>query len=291
MGPEMIIIGLLTIGLIWYGRLLSINADKTMATDTSNASTSFLIGLVTNFFDTLGIGSFAPTTALLKVTKSINERVLPGTLNVSFAIPVMIQAIIFIKAIDVDILTLASLIIASVVGSYFGAGIVSKLPKKQIKIIMGFALIIIAGFFVLSLVGVTGSLGGEELGLTGIKLIVSIVIFLILGALMSAGVGLYAPAMVTVLLMGMSPAVSFPIMMGACAFLMPVGSAKFIKEEAYAPKIAIFMALGAVIGVVFATNVVTSLPLDVLKWLVVAVCIITGGVMLKEGFAMKTANE
>ena len=97
--------------------------------------------------------------------------------------------------------------------------------------------------------------------------------------------------MVTVLLMGMSPAVAFPIMMGACAFLMPVGSAKFIKEEAYAPKIAIFMALGACIGVVFATSVVTSLPLDALKWLVVAVCIVTGGIMIKEGTAMKSANE
>lgn len=290
-GPQTVIVGLLVIALIWFGRLLSVDADNTMQDDNSKSGTAFLIGLGTNFFDTLGIGSFAPTTALLKFTKSIDERILPGTLNVAFSIPVMLQAIIFITAIEVDIVTLVALIAASVVGSYFGAGVVSGLPKKHVKIIMGFALIVIAAFFVLSLVGITGSLGGEAIGLSAGKLIIGVIIFVVLGALMSAGVGLYAPAMVTVLLLGMSPAVAFPIMMGSCAFLMPVGSAKFIKEKAYAPKLAVFMALGACIGVVFATSVVTSLPLDALKWLVVGVCLITGAIMIKEGTAMKTVNE
>lgn len=285
--PELIIVILLVVGLIVFGFKFSSHAERNMKNDTSSSSLSFLIGVVTNFFDTLGIGSFAPTTALLKVTKSIDDRLLPGTLNVAFTIPVMLQAIIFIKAVEVDILTLVSLIGAAVVGAYFGAGIVSNLSRKKIKIIMGFALMTVAFFLLLAILGITDSLGGDATGLTGTKLIASILIFLVLGALMSAGVGLYAPAMVTVLLMGMNPLVAFPIMMGACAFLMPVGSLKFIKENAYAPKLSLFLSLGGVIGVVFATSVVTSMDLDLLKNLVVVVCVVTGYVMIREGLAIK----
>ncbi len=41
-----------------------------------------IIGFVVNFFDVLGIGAFAPQTALLKFTKQTEDQVLPGTLNV-----------------------------------------------------------------------------------------------------------------------------------------------------------------------------------------------------------------
>lgn len=287
-----IIIGLLSVILIAFGGALVYDADKKIKTDDSNAPVAYLIGMLTNFFDTLGIGSFAPTTALLKFTKSIDERLLPGTLNVSCTMPVIVEAIIFIKAIEVDIITLVALILSAVVGSYFGAGVMAKLPKKQVKIIMGFALIIIAFFLLAGQLGWIAGLGtGTAIALTGTKLIAGIVIFVILGALMSAGVGLYAPAMATVYLLGMSPAVAFPIMMGSCAFLMPVGSYKFIKENAYAPKVSLFIALGGVIGVIFATNVVTSLPLTALTWLVIIVVTITGLVMAYEGVKMKTNNE
>lgn len=292
MSASIIIIGALSLMLIWFGRVLVVDSDKKMATDNSNAAIAYLIGMFTNFFDTLGIGSFAPTTALLKFTKSIDERLLPGTLNVSCSIPVMVEAIIFIKAIKVEIPTLVTLIVAAVIGSYLMAGVVSKLPKKQVKLIMGIALILVAFTFLAGQLGWIEGLGtGTLKGLPVTQLIIGAVIFFILGGLMSAGVGLYAPAMATVYALGMSPDVAFPIMMGACAFLMPVGSTKFIKESAYAPKVSLFIALGGLIGVVFATSVVTSLPLEVLKWLVIAVCLITGGVMLKEGAAMKTANE
>ena len=40
-----------------------------------------LIGFVTNFFDTLGIGSFATTTTLYKLTQMVPDERLPGTLN------------------------------------------------------------------------------------------------------------------------------------------------------------------------------------------------------------------
>lgn len=287
-----IIIGLLTVILIAYGAALVYDTDKKIKTDDSNAPVAYIIGMITNFFDTLGIGSFAPTTAALKFTKAIDERLMPGTLNVSMTMPVIVEAIIFIKAIEVDIFTLVSLIAAAVVGAYLGAGIMAKLPKKKVKIIMGFALLAIAFTLISGQMGWIAGLGtGTAIALTGTKLIIGIVIFFVLGALMSAGVGLYAPAMATVYLLGMSPAVAFPIMMGACAFLMPVGSYKFIKENAYAPKVSLFIALGGIIGVIFATNVVTSLPLQALTWLVIIVVTITGIIMAYEGVKMKSDNE
>jgi len=40
------------------------------------------LGFVVAFFDTLGIGSFAPTTAFLKFQGTLADDLIPGTLNV-----------------------------------------------------------------------------------------------------------------------------------------------------------------------------------------------------------------
>lgn len=254
--------------------------------DNSNIFVTGFIGFITDFFDTLGIGSFAPTTALLKFTKQIDERLLPGTLNVSHTFPVVLEAYIFIKAVDVDMLTLILLIGASVVGAYLGAGVISKMDKRHVKIVMGFALIAVAIIMLVGDLGLIAGLGdgNTATGLSGVKLIVGVIVFAILGALMSAGVGLYAPAMATVYFLGMSPIVAFPIMMGACAFLMPIGSIKFIKEKAYAPKVSLAIAVGGLIGVFIAANFVTGLDLAMLTKVVIGVVFITGGVMLYEAF-------
>lgn len=254
--------------------------------DDGNPIITFVIGFVTDFFDTLGIGSFAPTTALLKFTKQIDERILPGTLNVSHTLPVVFEAYIFIEKVEVEMTTLVALIAASVIGAYFGAGIISKLDKKMVKIVMGFALIAVALTMIAGVTGFTAGLseGNTATSLEGAKLIIGIVVFLILGALMSAGVGLYAPAMATVYMLGMSPLVAFPIMMGSCAFLMPVGSFKFIKEKAYAPKTSLAITVGGLIGVYIAANFVTGLDLDLLTKIVIGVIILTGGIMLYEAF-------
>lgn len=254
--------------------------------ESSNPIITLLIGFVTDFLDTLGIGSFAPTTALLKFTRQVDERLLPGTLNVSHTLPVIFEAYMFIDKVEVDMLTLVSLILASVIGSYFGAGVISKMDKKHVKILMGFALIAVALLMVAGELGLITGLGtgNTAKALSGGKLITGIVIFVILGALMSAGVGLYAPAMATVYMLGMDPLVAFPIMMGSCAFLMPVGSFKFIREKAYAPKTSLTIAIGGLVGVFVAVNFVTSLDLDVLTKIVIGVIFVTAAIMLYEAF-------
>ncbi len=241
-----------------------------------------LIGFVVNFFDVLGIGAFAPQTALLKFTKQTEDRILPGTLNVSNTIPVLIQALIFIQIVEVEPVTLISMLLSATAGAILGAGIVAKLSVKKIQLTMGFALLVTA-FFMLS-----GQMnwiqnGGEAIGLNGGKLALAIGANFILGAFMTVGIGLYAPCMALVYALGMSPLVAFPIMMGSCAFLMPPASAKFIKEGAYNRKASVSMAIPGIIAVLIAAFLVKSLPLNTLRWVVIVVIIYTSLVMLKSG--------
>ena len=240
-----------------------------------------LIGFVVNFFDVLGIGAFAPQTALLKFTKQTEDRVLPGTLNVSNTIPVLIQALIFIQIVEVESITLISMLLSAAAGAILGAGIVAKLPVRKIQLTMGFALLVTA-FFMLSgqMSWIQG--GGEAIGLTGGKLALAIGANFILGAFMTVGIGLYAPCMALVYALGMSPLVAFPIMMGSCAFLMPPASAKFIKEGAYNRKASVSMAIPGIIAVLIAAFLVKSLPLNTLRWVVIVVIIYTSLVMFKS---------
>ena len=240
-----------------------------------------IIGFVVNFFDVLGIGAFAPQTALLKFTRQTEDRVLPGTLNVANTIPVLIQALIFIQLVEVEVVTLVSMLLSATAGAVLGAGIVSRLAVKKIQITMGIALLVTA-FFMLAgqMDWIQG--GGEAIGLSGWKLAVAVSVNFVLGAFMTVGIGLYAPCMALVYALGLSPLVAFPIMMGSCAFLMPPASAKFIKEGAYNRKAALSMAIPGAIAVLIAALVVKSLPLHALRWVVIAVIIYTSAIMFRS---------
>jgi len=246
------------------------------------------VGFVTNFFDTLGIGSFAPTTALFKFFNLTEDRTIPGTLNVSMTIPVILEALIFIRVIEVEPVTLISMLAAASIGAVIGAGIVSKLDAKKVSLGMGIALAVVA------LVMLAGQLklfpvGGDAIGLTGGKLILAVIANFILGALMTIGIGLYAPCMALVYALGMSPKVAFPIMMGSCAFLMPAASIKFIKEGAYDRKASIAITIFGSIGVLIAAYIVKELPLYWLKWLVIVVITYTSITMFRS--AKKYQNK
>jgi len=249
-----------------------------------------LIGFVVNFFDVLGIGAFAPQTALLKFTRQTDDSVMPGTLNVTNTLPVLLQAILFINIIEVDSLTLISMLLAATAGAVLGANIISSLPVKSIRLIMGFALLVTAAFmFARKMNWIQG--GGDAIGLRGSKLVIAIAVNFILGALMTAGIGLYAPCMALVFALGMSPQVAFPIMMGSCAFLMPPAAAKFISKGAYNRKATITMAIPGSIAVLIAALYVKSLPLDNLKIIVMIVILITSFIMFKDAFKTSVTNE
>lgn len=248
------------------------------------------VGFVTNFFDTLGIGSFAPTTALLKNFKLSEDRTMPGTLNASCTIPVAIEALIFITVIKVEAVTLFSMLAAATIGAIVGAGVVAKLDEKKIQLGMGIALFVVALIMLAQQLKLMPQ-GGEAIALTGGKLIIAIVANFILGALMTLGIGLYAPCMALVFALGLSPKVAFPIMMGSCAFLMPAAAAKFVKEGAYDRKASMAITIFGTIGVFIAAYIVKELPLNILKWLVIVVIIYTAVMMFKSASKAKEARS
>ncbi|MFM7628877.1 MAG: TSUP family transporter [Algoriphagus sp.] len=247
-----------------------------------------VIGFVVNFFDVLGIGAFAPQTALLKFTQQTEDKLIPGTMNVANTIPVLLQAFIFITIIEVDPLTLISMLVSAAVGAVIGAGIVSKLSERKIRLTMGIALVITAGFMLARMMNwIEG--GGDAIGLTGYKLVFAVVVNFFLGAIMTAGVGLYAPCMALIFALGMSPTVAFPIMMGSCAFLMPPASVKFIKTGSYNRKAALAMAIPGSIAVLIAAFIVKTLPLQTLQWVVLGVILYTSASMLLAGLSKRRA--
>jgi len=237
------------------------------------------IGFVTNFFDTLGIGSFAPTTTIYKLTRMVPDELIPGTMNVGHTLPVVVQAFIYISIIEVDPLTLVLMIAASVMGAWFGAGIVANLPRRPIQIGMGIALLLAAALMAMTQFELF-PIGGEELGLTGILLVVAMAGNFVLGAFNTIGIGLYAPCMIMISLLTMSPRAAFPIMMGSCAFLMPVGSARFVRKGKFSLRPAIGLTLGGIPAVLLAAFIVKSLPLGAIRWLVVVVVIYAAAMML-----------
>jgi uncharacterized membrane protein YfcA len=268
----------------WSGarRARSVRAVPPEASAAGAPSAGVLgVGFVTNFFDTLGIGSFAPTTSAFKFFKMVPDRLIPGTLNVGHTPPVIVQAFIYTAAIEVDPATLVLMIGAAVAGAWLGAGVVAGLPKRRIQIGMGVALLVAAALFAWRNLGGTGTETGS-IGLEGIRLALGLAGNFVLGALMTLGIGMYAPCMILIGLLGMNAAVAFPIMMGSCAFLMPVASSRFIARHAYALRPSLGLAMGGLPGVLIAAYIVTSLDIYYVRWLVVGVVTIAATMMLRS---------
>ncbi len=243
------------------------------------------VGLVTDFFDTLGIGSFATTTALYRARRTIDDRLLPGTLNVGHTLPTIAQAYIYIQVIEVEITTLVTMIVAAVLGSLVGAPIVSRWPRRNVQLGLGLALLVLCGVLVYRQFG--DPKGGEALGLSGQMLALGVFGNFVLGALMTIGVGLYAPCLVLVSMLGLNPSTGFPIMMGSCAFLMPLASVPFVMRQSYSPRAALGLTLAGVPAVLVAAYIVESLPLYWVKWLIAVVVIYTAVTLLRAAASEK----
>jgi uncharacterized membrane protein YfcA len=272
-----IALGLVTVGFLFVW----IRAAKKASQDGKPGPLGIAIGFVTNFFDTLGIGSFAPTTSIFKLKRMVPDEKIPGTLNIGHALPTVAQAFIFIAIVEVEMTTLIAMIAASIFGAWLGAGVVCNLPRRKVQVGMGIALLAAATFFAMTNLGLFPS-GGDTLGLSPGLLVAGFAGNFVLGALMSLGIGLYAPCMILVALLGMNPKAAFPIMMGSCAFLMPIGSMRFMEKGSYDLKAAIALAIGGVPAVLLAAYVVKSLPLTYLRWGVVVVVLYAAFSMLRS---------
>jgi uncharacterized membrane protein YfcA len=267
------------LALAWWRALQRLSASRATTPE------AILLGFFTNFFDTLGIGSFAPTTAWLKLRSLITDDLIPGTLNVGHALPTIAQALIFIALVAVDPTLLLACVLAATVGAWFGAGLVAGLPVRVIRVGMACALLVGATLFAAANLGLLPA-GGTALSLTGAGFWIAVAAHAVLGALMTLGIGLYAPSLILLSLLGLEPKGAFPIMMGACALLMPVGSLRFLQGERWSPRLALGLALGGIPAVLIAAFVVKSLPLEWLRWLVVVVVAYAAVAMLRGSAAV-----
>lgn len=257
--------------LIFSGFLIRDGKKNGIEQDTGSVKTAALIGIVTNFFDTLGVGSFATSTVLLRTFKQVQDKFLPGTLNVMSAIPTFAQSFIFLSVVQVDSITLLGMMIGAGVGGWLGAKFVSKMPEQKIRLGMSIALAFTATIMLLSKLHLMPAATHDAIGLTGIKLVIAFIMSPIIAALSGVGIGFYAPCMATVYLLGMSAKAAFPIMMCGCAMSALFSSVKYIGTGTYNRKVTIAMTFAGIIGVLIAGYIVKSLPLNILMWLVIAV--------------------
>lgn len=239
------------------------------------------LGAVTNFFDTLGIGSFAPTTAWIKLRKLIPDSHIPAVLIAGHALPTITQGLIFVTLVEVDPPLLVACIAAAVTGALVGAPIAIRLPVKVIQMTVGIALLLAAAAFSLSNLGLMPA-GGTATALAPVPFAVALVGSFVSGAFMTVGIGFYAPLLAMFGLLGLNPVSVFPIMAGAGALMMPASSVRFLKSDRIDLKLTLSLALGGIPAVLVAAYVVKSLPLETLRWVVTAVVLYTAVVMLRS---------
>jgi uncharacterized membrane protein YfcA len=246
--------------------------------------THLLIGFVTNFFDTLGIGSFATTTTAYKLFHLVPDERIPGTLLSGHTLPVVVQAFAFIGAVAVDPTRLVPLILAMTVGGWLGARTVSRLPRRPIQIGMASALILAAVFMSMGMLQLFPS-GGMATTLPAGKFVFALVAYFALGALATLGIGTYGPSLILFSLLGMNPRAAFPIMMGAGAFAGIVASMRFVASGSYVARAALGLTLGGIPAVVIAAWIVRSLPLDVIRWGVIVVVVYAAATLIRSASA------
>ena len=271
---------ILVVWVIVAGIMLVVDMKKhagDLEIKSSKTVKNFLIGFVANFFDTWGIGSFAPSTFAYKTFKSCNDDLIPGSLNVGDTFPVVVEAIWFLDFVDIDPVTLVAMLAAAALGAFIGAGIVSKMNVNAIRVGMGIALVCCAVIFFCKLLGV-GPFGlvGTATGVTGIKLVVAVVVNFFLGALMMIGFGLYQPCMALVMILGMDIGVAFPVMMGSCAVLMLTSVPKFIQTGKYDKNATLMNAIGGSLGALAACLLIDyAIDLTTLSYIVCVVMLYT----------------
>jgi uncharacterized membrane protein YfcA len=249
------------------------------------------IGFVTDFLDTWSIGSFATTTALFKFFRQCPDRLIPGTLNVGHGLPTIVQAFIYIGIVKVDPATLIAMIGAAVAGAVLGAGVVCGLPKRKIQIGMGAALLVAAALLLRQQIQGDVQFKENAFSLEGTKLWIGIGVNFVLGALMTLGIGLYAPCMILVSLLGMNQAAAFPIMMGSCAFLMPIASVRFMRSGSYGLRQALGLAIGGIPAVFVAEYLFKKTAIETLRWIVLGVVVYTAILMLYSAYRANAQDK
>jgi uncharacterized membrane protein YfcA len=241
-----------------------------------------VIGLVTNFFDTLGIGSIATTTAVFRLFRLVPDELIPGTIIVGDLLAVMTQAALFIGVVEVDPLQLTALIAVCVAGGWIGTGVVTRLSRRAMQLGLGTALVLAIVFMAIGMFGANPA-GGTARALTPAAFALALGVNFLLGALLPLGIGNYAPSLVVFGLLGMDLKAAFPIMMGSGAFAATVAGVRFLSARRFQHRAALGLVLGGIPGVIVAVWLVKSLPLGALRVVVLAVVLYAAVTLLRAG--------
>ena len=279
-------IGLATIG---FAIILLRAAIARHATPKLEA---IVLGAITNFFDTLGIGSFAPTTAWFKFRKLVPDRLIPPTVLVGHGLPTLTEAVIFLALLGVmvDPILLVGSMIAILMGGLLGAPLVARTRVWIIQFVVAVALLAAAAAYAatnLHMMPGGGTLSSLPMNLT----IIAIVASFFFGILLNYGVGNYAPTLVMLSLMGMDPRLAFPVMAGGAALTVAGAGSRHIAIGQVDFRIVIGMAIGGVPAVLVAAFIVKTMPLEILRWLVFAVVLYAAAVMLRASWLGRMEHD
>jgi uncharacterized membrane protein YfcA len=239
-----------------------------------------LLGAVTNFFDALGIGCFAPSTAYIKFRRLVPDELIAPTMICGYALGAVTESYAYIGAIQVDPVLLGAAIAASATGALVGVSVAGRLAVRPIRFTLGLGLLLASAAFALKNLDLLPP-GGTAISLAPLPFALVVAASFVLGVLMNLGIGNYAPTLILVSLLGMDPRAAFPIMMGSAALLMIASGVRLLRRRPLDLAVVLGMTIGSVPAVLVAALIVKSLPLATLRWGVVAVVTYAGAVMLR----------
>jgi len=247
---------------------------------------AILLGSVVSFFDTLGIGSFAPTTAWMKFRKMVPDRLIPPTMLVGLTPPVFAESIIFLilLGVGVDPVLLVGCALAVLLGGLLGAPLVARASVWIVQLTVAVGLVLAAGAYAMTNLQMFPG-GGSAASLPLALTIAAIAANFLFGVLLNFGIGNYAPTLITLSLMGMNPRLIFPIMAAGAAVMGAGACVRHIQMGRMDLRVVVGLGLGGIPAVVVAALIVKTMPLDFLRWLVTAVVLYTAIVMLRAALS------
>ncbi len=279
-----LLIPLTLAGIICFGVL----ARATIRQGGTPKLEGMILGAVVSFFDTLGIGSFAPTAAWFKFRKLVPDRLIPQTMLVGLTPPSVLQGIIYLVLLGVmvDPILLVGCILASVMGGLLGAPLVARSKVWVVQSVVAAGLLLAAGAYALTNLHMMPG-GGTANSLPMDLTVLAIVASFIFGVLLNFGVGNYAPTLVLLSLMGMDPRLCFPIMAASAGLMGSAASIRHIQMGQMDLKLVMGIALGGFPAVLIAAFIVKEMPVETLRWLVIVVVLYAAAVMARSAWVAR----
>jgi uncharacterized membrane protein YfcA len=274
-----LIVILLALAILTNAAVLARAAIARKAIPTLEAT---LLGAVVNFFDTLGIGSFAPSAAWLRFRRLVPDRLIPPTMIVGLTPPAMAESVIFLilLGVMVDSVLLFGCAFATLLGGLVGAPLVARARVWIVQMVLAIGLVLAAAAYVMTNLHLFPG-GGHASGLPPGPTLAAVAASFAFGILANFGVGNYAPTLVMLSLMGMDPRLCFPIMALGGSLRVAGAGVRHLQIGEGDLRIVLGLALGGIPAVLVAALIVKSMPTEMLRWLVVAVALSSAALLLR----------